>query len=231
MFNLNEEIKNWKLQLQKHGTTTGNNLEELEGHLLEEIDNLKEVGLSEKESFLVASHRLGNTENISEEFCKVNKPVILAQRLLWICVGAVLCLLSLDFVKLLSTLSALITAPHFDSLVLQAIVSISIVVLINGVLIFCGFYYSECIFTSRLFKAGRIRTLWIFILALLLFSGIKAINTICGIIFARMFSPTEFGEMGIVSSFTNFIIPFIMMLLLLGLAIKYRAIRHRGLIS
>lgn len=78
MFNLNESIKGWKAKLGNCDSFTGNDIEELESHLLDEIESLKEKELSEEEAFYIASSRLGEVDLLSSEFSKVNeKPMYL----------------------------------------------------------------------------------------------------------------------------------------------------------
>ncbi len=227
MFNLNDEIKNWKVQIGRQGTTTFTDLEELESHLLEEITSLRAVGLSEKESFLVASHRLGKTNDISEEFGKVNHSLLIAQKSFWLCAGAVLCILSLEFAKLLSALSALITRSQFNSGVLAGIISIAAVILIISGFMFWGFHYSEYLIKSRLFKRGKLRPIGSFIVVVLLYVAVKASNLICTTVLARTLSPQEFGHVSIMMAYSYLSLSLVVLLLLLCLAIRYRTIRNR----
>lgn len=72
MFELKGEIANWKQKLEISNSLTSNDIEELESHLLDEIDSLKEKDLSEEEAFFVATSRLGSVDLLSSEFIKVN---------------------------------------------------------------------------------------------------------------------------------------------------------------
>ena len=69
MFDLNEALKHWK---RSHQNTCGvEDLEELESHLLEHVDDLRETGLSEEEAFVQAVSRMGSPKDIGREFAKV----------------------------------------------------------------------------------------------------------------------------------------------------------------
>lgn len=88
MFDLNEEILNWRDGLTESGTLSKSALDELESHLREEIESLAAGGLSEQESFWVARRRVGAAGDLGKEFAKVNKSAVLRTRLFWMVAGA-----------------------------------------------------------------------------------------------------------------------------------------------
>ncbi|GAB5523755.1 MAG: hypothetical protein Roseis2KO_16270 [Roseivirga sp.] len=69
-FNTGHEIGQWKEALQASGHIDQENLMELESHLLDEIDNLQNKGLSDAEVFLVAQNRIGSCATISKAYKK-----------------------------------------------------------------------------------------------------------------------------------------------------------------
>ena len=71
--NLDENIRNWKSTLSADSNLTIDNVQELESHLMDEMDALQLMGLNKEESFLVAQNRMGDKTNLSNEFAKVNK--------------------------------------------------------------------------------------------------------------------------------------------------------------
>ena len=81
MFSLNSEINKWREVLLEKQTCKTSDLDELESHLRDEIDQLKLSGLSEQEAFLVGTHRLGDTETLADEFAKVNESLRLRKKL------------------------------------------------------------------------------------------------------------------------------------------------------
>jgi hypothetical protein len=81
MFSLNKEINQWREILLEKQTCKTSDLDELESHLRDEIDQLKLNGLSEQEAFLVGTHRLGDTKVLADEFAKVNKSLRLRKKL------------------------------------------------------------------------------------------------------------------------------------------------------
>ncbi|KZL90305.1 permease prefix domain 1-containing protein [Clostridium magnum] len=72
MFRLKDSIEIWKQKLSNSNSFTNSDIEELESHLLDEIEILKEKELTEEEAFYVASSRLGSVELLSSEFTKIN---------------------------------------------------------------------------------------------------------------------------------------------------------------
>jgi hypothetical protein len=90
MFELKEAIENWKQKLSCSNSFTTNDIEELESHLLDAIDALKEKDLSEEEAFFVATSRLGSVNLLSSEFIKVNTRTIYLKRVAWFISGYIL---------------------------------------------------------------------------------------------------------------------------------------------
>ena len=83
VFDLNEHIAQWRGALARSETLANSDLDELEGHLREEIQNLRASGLSEEEAFLVARHRLGTTCALAEEYAKVNRAAVFRGHCFW----------------------------------------------------------------------------------------------------------------------------------------------------
>ncbi len=70
---MDKKIDKWRENLRKYGEISEEEMEELENHLLESMDELEEKSLSRSEAFMVAKHRLGDAAKISEEYRKSNK--------------------------------------------------------------------------------------------------------------------------------------------------------------
>ena len=88
MFELEKAIKEWKRRLRKNSGYEDGDIEELESHLLDEIEHLKEDGLSNEEAFLKAIEEMGELESVGSEFYKTrtkkNRPTPLWQHKKWI---------------------------------------------------------------------------------------------------------------------------------------------------
>jgi len=83
MFDLNNAISSWRMNLSEKQTCAKSDIDEMETHLREEIDSLTAAKLSEQEAFLVATHRLGDPDSLADEFAKVNTSILWRQRLFW----------------------------------------------------------------------------------------------------------------------------------------------------
>jgi hypothetical protein len=59
---LEEQIAQWRLYLRRRRAIHGPDVEELEGHLRDQMAVLTEAGLAGDEAFLVAVKRLGSLE-------------------------------------------------------------------------------------------------------------------------------------------------------------------------
>lgn len=94
MSDVEQRIANWRAELARSRTASAADIEELEGHLREEMGRLQTTGLSETEAFLVARYRLGDTGALATEFRKVNGDWRSLERLSWMASGAFVYLLA-----------------------------------------------------------------------------------------------------------------------------------------
>ncbi|MBT3190976.1 MAG: hypothetical protein HN341_00315 [Verrucomicrobia bacterium] len=65
------EIAAWRAYVRSHGEISDEGMDELESHLRDEIDSLRESGLSDEESLIIAVKRFGNASAVAREFSKV----------------------------------------------------------------------------------------------------------------------------------------------------------------
>ena len=65
MFSLKEAINNWRSDLVLTETLTPSNISELQEHLEQEVEHLQTSSLTEEESFLITTKKLGTSEQIS----------------------------------------------------------------------------------------------------------------------------------------------------------------------
>lgn len=86
-FDLDQAVAAWRQDLELRQSLLSDDIAELELHLREQVDDLKGVGLSQHEAFLVARHRLGDTADIAVEFRKVKPWVSWRAPLFWILVA------------------------------------------------------------------------------------------------------------------------------------------------
>jgi len=69
---LEEQIAQWRSYLRRRQAVHGPDVEELEGHLRDQLAALTEAGLAGDEAFLVAVKRMGNLDALSREFARAH---------------------------------------------------------------------------------------------------------------------------------------------------------------
>jgi hypothetical protein len=67
---LEEQIAQWRLYLSRRRAIHGPDVEELEGHLRDQMAVLTEAGLAGEEAFLIAVKRIGSLDALSREFAR-----------------------------------------------------------------------------------------------------------------------------------------------------------------
>lgn len=72
MQSLEEQIARWRAYLRRRQGVHGPDVEELEGHLRDQLMALTEAGLSGDEAFLVAVKRMGSLDGLSREFARAH---------------------------------------------------------------------------------------------------------------------------------------------------------------
>ncbi len=87
MFDLNQQMAQWRQSLGQSESLVRSDLDELESHLRDQIDQLTLSGLSSEEAFWIAQRRIGNAKNLPCEFAKVNGSAVFRRRLQWMLVG------------------------------------------------------------------------------------------------------------------------------------------------
>ncbi len=69
---LEEQIAQWRAYLRRRQAFHGSDVEELEGHLRDQLVALTEAGLTGDEAFLVAVKRMGSLDALSREFARAH---------------------------------------------------------------------------------------------------------------------------------------------------------------
>ncbi|MFN8353389.1 MAG: permease prefix domain 1-containing protein [Spirosomataceae bacterium] len=101
-FHLENAIQTWKNVLQKQGTLTSEDIEELSNHLEDEIDVLKKKDLSAEEAFWVAQKRIGTPMVIAEAFEKTKLNSFWLRKARTVIVIVAIGLIISSFVQILS---------------------------------------------------------------------------------------------------------------------------------
>ncbi len=69
---LEEQIAQWRAYVRRRQAVHGPDVEELEGHLRDQLVALTEAGLAGDEAFLVAVKRMGSLDELSREFARAH---------------------------------------------------------------------------------------------------------------------------------------------------------------
>ena len=69
---LEDQIAQWRAYVDRRQGLHAPDVDELEGHLRDQLSALIEVGLADDEAFLVAVKRMGNIDALSREFARVH---------------------------------------------------------------------------------------------------------------------------------------------------------------
>ena len=69
---LEEQIAQWRTYLRRRKALHGPDVEELEGHLRDQLAALTEAGLAGDEAFLIAVKRMGSLDALSREFARAH---------------------------------------------------------------------------------------------------------------------------------------------------------------
>jgi hypothetical protein len=81
MFDLESQIRKWRRHVQSAGSLGAQDVEELESHLRDSIDELTGRGVSVEEAFIVSIRRMGDAQALDHEFAKVSTESVWRQLL------------------------------------------------------------------------------------------------------------------------------------------------------
>lgn len=132
MFDLEENLRNWRANFHSSETMRGSDIDELEHHVRDSIASLQSKGLSEQEAFAIATHRIGGSELLVGEFAKVNGRHMWSQRAFWMITGVLLFMVFQISIAALSSMGEAAAALWSGNGIVMAIVPI-------GITAFCWF--------------------------------------------------------------------------------------------
>ena len=102
MSDLSRKISNWRTQISQKEILKETDIDELEVHLREQIEQLQDSELSEDESFLVAIHRLGDPELLSSEYKKINGAYLWRRKISLLILGYIGVLFGVNLINIIS---------------------------------------------------------------------------------------------------------------------------------
>jgi hypothetical protein len=82
-FDLNAAIENWRQELARQPNLASDDRRELETHLRDTVAELQRRGLNDEESFWLARRRVGQPQQLDEEFVKADPTKVWHERVFW----------------------------------------------------------------------------------------------------------------------------------------------------
>ena len=139
-FDVEKEIISWRSELG--GSLATQELDELENHLRESMDELASEKLTAEEAFTLAKRRLGNPVDLRNEYQKTNPSRLWSIRVCWMLVGYLSFTLIDITAALFSKLTVLIS---YSSGLQSGLANLSgILILIGTWTLFCRFLQNRC---------------------------------------------------------------------------------------
>jgi hypothetical protein len=131
-FDLNAAIENWKSELSAQPNFSADDRRELETHLRDTIVGLRQRGLNDEETFWLARRRIGQPQQLGEEFVKADPAKVWRERAF----GMIAAILAAFLLYSISTSLAVAVESYFP--ILEKIVSESILILLFWILQILG---------------------------------------------------------------------------------------------
>jgi hypothetical protein len=86
-FDLNERLCRWRRALRNQPAILEEDIQELESHLSDTMDDLLTSGLNREEAFLVGTHRIGHPAALADQFCCAAPTAVWKERAQWMVLG------------------------------------------------------------------------------------------------------------------------------------------------
>ena len=136
MFDLDAQRRGWRDALLREDALGPTEVDELEDHLLSEIEVLETAGLSEEEAFWVAAKQVGDKDALALEFGKVNRKAVWSKRAQWMLAGYLAVTFLAAFIKASSNGVAILVASFNDDASVTAVTYIGTSALLFVLILF-----------------------------------------------------------------------------------------------
>ena len=225
MFDLNEQIIKWRSNLAQSQTLGSSDIDELESHLREEIENLTSLKLSDEEAFWIANHRLGSTDSLAGEYAKINRSSIFRRRLSLIITGILAYLLATYFAIAASKGCIWLAATGGIRGYELGIIGFVSQILTLVATFFFGYFICKVILHRPGFRKqiNQLTTRLILLTSLLVFLIIITVSRIFfPVMSVRIMSAQEYGQVARALAYTKLLWSVLLPVLLVMLLIKLR---------
>ncbi|MHC4744052.1 MAG: permease prefix domain 1-containing protein [Planctomycetota bacterium] len=230
MFDLNEQITKWRTSLAESEKCSKADIDELENHLREEIDNLTPAGLSQQEAFAIAKGRLGDTASLEDEFAKVNGGYMFRNRLFWMAAGAFAYLVAGCLAGASGNAGAFIGSQAGLGAYSAAAVGIAAGALAYGVILLLACL--TCRPDSRLFRFSRFTgnrrdKIVLFASLVVMVLALGGVTVLFSALMTRTMGKDDIGRLALVSSCVRLTLRILLPTVLLAVLIKLPLPRYR----
>jgi hypothetical protein len=89
-FDLSAAMESWRDELAAQPNLTTDAQRELETHLRDAITGFQQRSLSDEESFWLARRRVGQPQQLGEEFVKADPGKVWRERIIWMALGCLI---------------------------------------------------------------------------------------------------------------------------------------------
>lgn len=113
-FDLNTAFENWRNELAAQPELSSDDRRELEKHLSDSMAELRQRGLSEEEAFWLARRRIGQPQELAEEFEKAEPLRAWRERAFWAAASVLAFLLWMEISSSLRNVLATCLQPYFN---------------------------------------------------------------------------------------------------------------------
>ena len=199
MFDLDQHIKEWRHQLLQRESVALTEVDELEGHLRDTVEELS-LTVQPDEAFLLATRRVGSPDAIALEFSKINGARTWTRRTQWMLAGYLVISLGLGLIGTVSH-AAMMFAAYLGTpfWLAGAFSSLGIVVSIVTMMYFAwgvanGRSLGMQKIASRFANYAKTgRKLWVVATVLLLLVAKTGIGALSSIFCSQVFSAEQIG--------------------------------------
>jgi len=156
-FDLNAAIENWRQELAAQPNLASEDRRELETHLRAAIAGFQQRGLNGEESFWLARRRVGQPQQLSEEFVKADPARAWRERVFWMAIAFFIFELWATISGLLSTLfpsffgrfgavDQIVWYAVFDALIIWIVISLVLGRITNKSVVWSFLFSSRLLF-------------------------------------------------------------------------------------
>jgi hypothetical protein len=114
-YDLNAAVENWRDELAAQPNLASDDRRELETHLRDAIAGFQQRGLNDEESFWLARRRVGQPQQLGEEFVKADPAKVWRERLFWMTAGVLVLWPLYQIISSTETIVRWIIFPQWQS--------------------------------------------------------------------------------------------------------------------